>query len=378
MLLNEEISRYNRHLLLPEIGVVGQESLKNARVLVIGAGGLGCPVLQYLCAAGVGKIGIVDFDVVEESNLHRQVLFNDSDIGKLKAETLRTRLQKQNPFVTVDVFDLKLSTGNTLETFSDYQIIIDGTDNFVTRYLVSDACFLLKKILISGSIFKFEGQVSVFDFTKESAPTYRCLFPSPPSAEHALSCEEIGVVGVLPGIVGTLMANEAIKVIVGIGETLSGKVLMLNALNMNFQTVEFERNPEALRSIPKTVLEFKKMDYEFFCGNKTEDVSIKEISVIELAHLISSKEEIQIIDVREIGELPEITTWDSLKIPLSEIEKRATEISKDKKVIFVCKVGMRSHRAIELLQNKIAFKNLLNLKGGVMEWIKITNKTQEV
>lgn len=378
MLSKEEILRYDRHLRLPEIGVAGQERLKSARVLVIGAGGLGCPVLQYISAGGVGKIGIVDYDVVEETNLQRQVLFNVSDIGKPKAETLRAKLQKQNPYVTIEVFNTKLSTENILEIFSNYEIIIDGTDNFATRYLVNDACFLLNKILVSGSIFKFEGQVSVYDFTKENSPTYRCLFPSPPSAEHALSCEDIGVIGVLPGIIGTLMANETIKIIVGIGETLSGKVLMLSALNMNFQTIEFERNTEAVNAIPKTEMEFNKMDYEFFCGSKTEDVSIKEISVIELAHLISSKEEIQIIDVREIGELPEIKDWNSLKIPLGEIEKRAMEISKDKKVIFVCRVGMRSHRAIEILQDKSAFENLINLKGGVMEWIKTTNKILEV
>ncbi|MCB0466314.1 MAG: ThiF family adenylyltransferase, partial [Aequorivita sp.] len=334
--------------------------------------------LQYLCAAGVGKIGIVDFDVVEETNLQRQILFNDSDIGKPKAETVKEKLQKQNPFVEIEVFNTKLSTENALEIISDYEIIIDGTDNFATRYLVNDACFLLKKILISGSIFKFEGQVSVFDFTKENSPTYRCLFPSPPSAAHALSCEEIGVVGVLPGIFGTLMANETIKTIVGIGKTLSGKVLMLNVLNMNFQTVAFERNAESVKTIPQTATAFKKMDYEFFCGNKTENIPIAEISTIELAHLITSKELIQIVDVREKGELPEITDWKSLKIPLSEIETRTAEISKDKKVILICQVGMRSQRAVELLQRKFAFKNLHNLKGGVTEWIKTISKKQEV
>jgi adenylyltransferase/sulfurtransferase len=231
---------------------------------------------------------------------------------------------------------------------------------------------------VSGSIFKFEGQVSVFDFTKATSPTYRCLVPSPPSAEHALSCEEIGVLGVLPGIIGTLMANETIKIIVGIGTTLSGKVLMLNALSTKFQTVEFERNPEAVEAIPLTESAFKKMDYEFFCGNKTKDISIREISVVELSSLISSKAGIQILDVREMWEQPEIAEWHSLKIPLWEIETRAEEISRDKKTIVVCKVGMRSQRAVEVLQSKFAFENLFNLKGGVMEWIKTTNKTQKV
>lgn len=378
MLTKEEIQRYNRHLLLPQIGLAGQERLKNARVLVIGAGGLGCPVLQYLCAVGVGQIGIVDYDIVEETNLQRQILFNVSDVGKPKAKTLKKKLQKQNPYVTIEVFNVKLAVENALEIFSKYDIVLDGTDNFATRYLVNDACFLLKKILVSGSIFKFEGQVSVFDFTKNSSPTYRCLFPSPPAAEHALSCEEIGVIGILPGIVGTLMANETIKIIVGIGETLSGKVLMLNALNTNFQTVEFERNPEAVKSIPKTESAFKRMDYEFFCGNKTEDISIREISTSELLGLISSKAGIQVVDVREIWEEPEIIEWNSLKIPLGEIEKRVAEISREEKVIVVCQVGMRSHRAVAQLQSNFNFKNLFNLKGGVMEWIRTTEKAQKV
>lgn len=378
MLTKEEIQRYNRHLLLPQIGLAGQERLKNARVLVIGAGGLGCPVLQYLCAVGVGQIGIVDYDIVEETNLQRQILFNVSDVGKPKARTLKKKLQKQNPYVTIEVFNVKLAVENALEIFLKYDIVLDGTDNFATRYLVNDACFLLKKTLVSGSIFKFEGQVSVFDFTKNSSPTYRCLFPSPPAAEHALSCEEIGVIGILPGIVGTLMANETIKIIVGIGETLSGKVLMLNALNTNFQTVEFERNPEAVKSIPKTESAFKRMDYEFFCGNKTEAIPIREISTSELLGLISSKAGIQVVDVREIWEEPEIIEWNSLKIPLGEIEKRVAEISREEKVIVVCQVGMRSHRAVAQLQSNFNFKNLFNLKGGVMEWIRTTEKAQKV
>lgn len=378
MLSKEEILRYNRQLLLPEIGMAGQGKLKSARVLVIGAGGLGCPVLQYLCAVGVGKLGIVDFDIVEETNLQRQILFNVSDVGKPKAKTVKKKLQEQNPFVAIEVFNVKLSVENTLEIFSNYDIVIDGTDNFATRYLVNDACFLLKKILVSGSIFKFEGQVSVFDFTKATSPTYRCLFPSPPSAEHALSCEEIGVLGVLPGIIGTLMANETIKIIAGIGTTLSGKVLMLNALSTNFQTVEFERNPDAVKAIPQTESAFKRMDYEFFCGNKTEDKPIKEISVMELSSLISSKSGIQILDVREMWEQPEIAEWQSLKIPLGEIENRAVEISRVKKTIVVCKVGMRSQRAVGILQSKFAFENLFNLKGGVMEWMRITEKTGSI
>ncbi len=376
MLSKQEISRYNRHLLLPEIGMKGQEKLKSARVLVMGAGGLGCPVLLYLTAAGIGTIGIVDFDVVEESNLQRQTIFDVSDIGKPKTEIVKAKLQKQNPFIEIQVFNTKLSTENALEIFSEYDIIIDGTDNFATRYLVHDACFLLHKTLVSGSIFRFEGQVCVFDFRKENAPTYRCLFPSPPSPELAPSCSEAGVVGVLPGVIGTLMANETIKWLTGIGEILTGKLLVLNVLNMNFQTVEFDRNTESVKAIPKTEVEFKQMDYEYFCGSKVKDVSVKEISAGELLDLISAEQNIQILDVREKEEQPEIEALNDLKIPLGEIAEHASEIARDKKVIVICKSGIRSTRAIEILQIKYGFKNLYNLKGGVMEWIMIENKTQ--
>ncbi|MBL0309315.1 MAG: molybdopterin-synthase adenylyltransferase MoeB [Bacteroidetes bacterium] len=378
MLSKQEISRYSRHLLLPEIGMIGQEKLKNSRVLVIGAGGLGCPVLLYLTAAGVGNIGIIDFDLIDETNLHRQILFDSSDIGKPKAEVAKAKLQKQNPLVDIVVLNTKLSTQNALEIFSTYDIIVDGTDNFATRYLVNDACFILKKILVSGSIFRFEGQVAVFDFRKDNVPTYRCLFPSPPSPDLAPSCSEAGVIGVLPGIIGTLMANETIKVITGIGEILSGKLLVMNVLNMNFQTLEFERDSEAINTIPKTEIEFKKMDYEYFCGRRKQDSSVHNISVDELMELILSKEKIQIVDVREINESPIITLLNDLKIPLGEIEERAHEISRDRKVIVICQSGIRSAQAIEILQNQFAFKNLFNLKGGVMEWVMNVNKTEKV
>lgn len=377
MLSSQEISRYSRHLLLSEIGIEGQDKLKSARVLVIGAGGLGCPVLLYLTAAGVGNIGIVDFDLIDETNLQRQILFDSSDVGKPKAETAKIKLVKQNPFVGIEVFNTKLSTENALQIFFGYDIIIDGTDNFATRYLVNDACFILKKILISGFIFKFEGQVTVFDFKRKNIPTYRCLFPSPPSPELALSCSEIGVIGVLPGIIGTLMANETIKVIVGIGEILSGKLLIWDALSMNTQTLEFERNAEAVKLIPKTELEFREMDYEYFCGSKKQDSSVQEISVNELFDLILSNEKIQIVDVREPNEPPEITGLNAIKIPLGEIEERSSEILRNEKVIVICKSGIRSAKAIEILQNKFAFKNLFNLKGGVIEWIMNANETQK-
>jgi len=372
MLSEKEILRYSRHLLLSEIGTEGQEKLKNARVVVIGAGGLGCPVLQYLAAAGVGRIGIVDFDVVDETNLQRQILFDVSDIGKSKAETAKIKLQNQNPLISVTSVNEKLITQNALSLFSEYDIIIDGTDNFSTRYMVNDACVLLGKTLVSGSVFKFQGQVSVFNFKNkngEIGPTYRCLFPTPPSPDDVPSCSEVGVLGVLPGIIGTLMANESLKIITGIGEILSGKLLIADALSMNFNTIELKRNPASLKLIPKSAEEFQKMDYEFFCGTKQNKSSVKEISAPMLFDLINSPEEIQLLDVREPNENPFVEKLNDLKIPLGNLEKRVKEISRNKKVIVFCRSGIRSRKAIELLQNKFGFENLLNLKGGVMEWL---------
>lgn len=376
MLSKQEIARYQRQLLLPEIGMQGQQKLKQARVLVIGAGGLGCPVLLYLAAAGIGKIGIVDFDVVDESNLQRQILYDVSDIGQPKTTSAKAKILKQNPNVDITICNVRLTTENALDIFYNYDIIIDGTDNFATRYLVNDACFLLKKILISGSIFRFEGQVAVFNFTKENTPTYRCLFPSPPNQEQAPSCAEAGVIAVLPGIIGTLMANETIKLIVDIGKVLAGKLLVLNILNMDFHTLEFERNLGAINAIPKTEIDFKKMDYEYFCGSQTKNIFINEITFDQLFDLMQTDKNIQIIDVREKHEQPEIAASNVLKIPIKEIEKHVDEISKNKKVIVVCQSGIRSKQAIELLQNNYGFENLFNLTGGVTAWNLSTNKTK--
>jgi sulfur-carrier protein adenylyltransferase/sulfurtransferase len=381
MLNEKEIVHYSRHILLSEIGRVGQEKLKNARVLVVGAGGLGCPVLMYLTAAGVGKIGIVDFDKVDETNLQRQVLFDVSDIGKQKARIAREKLVQQNPHIEILDINLKLSTANALYLFSDYTIIVDGTDNFSTRYLVNDACVLLEKTLVSGSIFKFQGQLSVFNYRGENGsfgPTYRCLFPSPPPAGSTPSCSEIGVMGVLPGIIGTLMANETIKIITGVGEILSGKILLFDSLNMNFQTIEIERNPEAIKSMPRNKEAFKQMDYEFFCGVDTSTSTIKEISAEELLALLSVHKNIQVLDVRETQEHPQVPALSALNIPLGDIEKHVSLIPRDKQVVVFCRGGTRSRKAIELLSSKHDFDNLYNLKGGVIEWIKICNKKQNV
>lgn len=381
MLTDKEITRYSRHLLLSEIGKEGQERLKGSKVLVIGAGGLGCPVLMYLAAAGVGRIGIVDFDKVDETNLQRQVLFDVKDVGKQKAQVAREKLALQNPHIEIVVHDVKLSTANALELFSAYDIIVDGTDNFSTRYLVNDACALSSKPLVSGSIFKFQGQLSVFNLKNakgEFGPSYRCLFPVPPAPGSAPSCSEIGVLGVLPGIIGTLMANEVIKIITRIGDVLSGRILLVDTLSINFNSVEIDRNPEALKSVPVDANAFKKMDYDLFCGISKSVKEIKEISANELSLLLSKKDTIQLLDVREPMEEPRVPELNDLKIPLSELESRKDLIASDKKVIVFCKSGARSRKAIELLSDKYGFDNLYNLKGGVLEWISTFREKQKI
>lgn len=373
MLNKEEIARYSRHLLLSEIGITGQEKIKSAKILVIGAGGLGCPALQYLTAMGIGEIGIVDFDKVEESNLQRQILYSIEDIGKLKTEAAVSKLSKQNPFVKFNSYPVRLDNQNAIELFSKYDLIIDGTDNFATRYLVNDACVLLNKPLIYGSIYKFEGQVSVLNYTDssgQSGPTYRCLFPTPPPSGSIPNCSEIGVLGVLPGIIGTLQATEAIKIISGIGEPLSGKLLLFDALAMSFQVIEITRNNEWINSAPKNIEEFLKTDYEYFCGNKNSESSTKSISVNELKLIIENKLDVQLLDVRETYEEPQISELMDLKIPLGDIHNQTHLISKNKKVIVFCKSGSRSKRAIEILEKDFGFTNLHNLEGGIISWSK--------
>lgn len=371
MLNKEEIARYSRHLLLSEIGTTGQEKIKSAKILVIGAGGLGCPALQYLTAMGVGVIGIIDFDKVEESNLQRQILYSIEDIRKLKTEAAVSKLSKQNPFVKFNSYPVRLDNQNAIEFFSQYDLIIDGTDNFATRYLVNDACVILNKPLIYGSIYKFEGQVSVLNYTDSSGqtgPTYRCLFPTPPLSGSIPNCSEIGVLGVLPGIIGTLQATEAIKIISGIGEPLSGKLLLFDALVMSFQVIGISRNNEWGNSAPKNIEEFLRMDYEYFCGNKNSESSTKSISADELKLIIENNSEIQLLDVREPFEEPQISELMDLKIPLGDIHNQTHLISKKKKVIVFCKSGSRSKRAIEILEKDFGFTNLHNLEGGVISW----------
>lgn len=351
MLNKEEINRYSRHILLPELGEEGQLKLKNAKVLVVGAGGLGCPVLQYLCAAGIGTIGIVDFDKVEESNLQRQVLYSTEDIGKHKAEVAKEKLAKQNPHINLITHTSYLNSSNALEIISGYNIVVDGSDNFSTRYLVNDACVILNKILVFGSIFKFEAQVSLFNY--KSGPTYRCLYPEPPGYGDVPNCAEIGVLGVLPGICGTFMANEVIKIIAEIGEVLSGKLLMFNILTMRFNSIEINLVPEN-RNIKKLI------DYDIFCGNTNE------ITAFQLKQKIESKEDFQLIDVREREEY-QLKNIGGILIPLGKLKENLNQIDLEKDVIVHCASGARSKKAISILQEN-GFTKVYNLKNGLLDF----------
>ncbi|KJS07164.1 MAG: hypothetical protein VR77_01975 [Flavobacteriales bacterium BRH_c54] len=362
MLSESEKKRYNRHLILDKVGIEGQQRLKNARVLVIGAGGLGCPVLLYLTAAGVGNIGIIDFDTVDESNLQRQVLFTTEDIGKNKALAAKERLLARNNCIEITVFPEKLTTENALELFGQYDIIIDGTDNFSTRYLVNDACVISNKPLIYGAIFKFEGQVTVFNY--QNGPTYRCLFPNPPKAGSVPSCSDIGVLGVLPGLIGLQQANEALKIILQIGEILSGKLTIYNALGADTTIVNITKNETAV-NIAKNI-NFTTFNYDFFCGLTENKNNMKEISINDLAHFLEEKE-LQILDVRMPWEQPKLNDERVINIPLQEIPQQMERIDKSLKTLVFCQHGVRSVNCIEFLE-KQGFDKLINLREGIVDW----------
>jgi sulfur-carrier protein adenylyltransferase/sulfurtransferase len=357
MLSQDELKRYNRHIILQEFGLEGQEKLKAAKVLVIGSGGLGSPVLLYLAAAGVGTIGIVDDDIVGESNLQRQILFDIEDVGASKALTAERKLKNLNPFINIISYPKRLNSSNALEIIKDFDIVVDGSDNFSTRYLCNDACVILNKPLVFGSIFKFEGQVTVFNYN--NGPTYRCLFPEPPLAGEVPNCSQIGVLGVLPGIIGSLQANEVIKVITGIGEVLRGKLFVIDLLKMKSQTYKFSKNPEN-GNINKLI------DYEEFCNERPSN-EISEIDVFVLQEMIEKGEEFDLLDVRNPYEV-EICEIGGTNIPLDTLENNVSMISRDKKTIVYCHYGSRSLSAIQLLQKKYGFNNLLNLRGGINDW----------
>jgi sulfur-carrier protein adenylyltransferase/sulfurtransferase len=366
-LSNEELRRYNRHIILPRFGLVAQGKLKASRVLVVGSGGLGSPLLLYLAAAGVGTIGVIDFDVVDETNLQRQVLFGISDIGKSKAEIAAEKLQSLNPYVHVKIYSEKLSSVNALEIISDYDIVADGTDNFPTRYLVNDACVLSGKPYVYGSVFQFEGQLSLFNYKNkkgELGPNYRDLFPTPPPPELVPDCASGGVLGVLPGIIGSMQALEVIKAITGIGENLSGKFLVFDALTASSKIFSIKRNADnPLNGEHPTITALT--DYDEFCGISSTD--IKEISVQEFEELKTSGSDFQLIDVREPAEF-EVDNIGADLVPLKTLEENINKINRNKQVIIHCESGARSRQAILLLQKNFGFSNLYNLTGGLVEY----------
>ncbi len=360
----EELARYNRHIIIPEFGFEAQQKLKAAKVLVIGSGGLGSPVLLYLAAAGIGTIGIVDFDVVDDSNLQRQVLFGVNEIGVPKVEAAKQRLQALNPHIQINTYNTQLTSKNALDIIKDYDVVADGTDNFPTRYLVNDACVILGKPNIYASIFQFEGQVSVFNYKNaegEAGPNYRDLYPSPPPPGLVPSCAEGGVLGVLPGIIGSLQASEVIKVITGLGETLSGRFFIFDALSFETRTFNIKRNADA-PAITGLI------DYEQFCGVKAVERPVKEITAKELYDLQVTGEPFQLIDVREPHEYDIVNIGAEL-IPLASVTANADRVAKDKKVVVHCKMGGRSAKAIRDLEDKFGFDNLYNLKGGILSYI---------
>ena len=370
----EELARYNRHIIIPCFGLDAQKKLKGAKVLVIGAGGLGSPVLLYLAAAGVGTIGIVDFDVVDDSNLQRQVLFGVDEVGQSKAESAKLRIEALNPHIKVKTYDTQLSSQNALDIIKDYDVVADGTDNFPTRYLVNDACVLLGKTNVYASIFQFEGQVSVFNYRDkngELGPNYRDLYATPPPPGLVPSCAEGGVLGVLPGIIGSMQALEVIKVITGVGETLSGKFFIFDALTFENRTFKITRNDEnPVNGKNPTITGL--IDYELFCGVKAVEKPVKEISSEELNSWQNNGENFQLIDVREPFEY-EIVNIGAELIPMGNIIENESKISKDKKVVIHCKSGIRSAKAIRDLEDKFGFDNLYNLKGGILGYIDDVN-----
>ena len=369
-LSHEEIHRYSRHLLIPDVGLEGQRKLKAASVLVVGTGGLGSPVALYLAAAGIGRIGLVDYDVVDFSNLQRQIIHGESRLGDLKVESARDRLLDLNPEIQVDIYNEFLNSQNAFKIAEPYDIIIDGTDNFPTRYLVNDLCVLTGKPNVYGSIYRFDGQASVFNL--EGGPCYRCLFPEPPPPGLVPSCAEGGVLGVLPGTIGSIQATETLKLILGVGEPLVGRLLLYDALDLSFQTVKLEKNPDCkvCGGNPEVT---ELIDYEAFCGvpaHDHEEGSAGEewdITAQELASKLEASGSLRLIDVREPHEL-EISHLEGAElIPLGQFASRLSELDSSEEIVLFCKAGTRSTRALEILASA-GFKKVKNLKGGINAW----------
>jgi adenylyltransferase/sulfurtransferase len=376
-LTRDEVQRYSRHLIMPEVGIEGQRKLKAARVLCVGAGGLGAPAAMYLAAAGVGTLGLVDFDAVDASNLHRQVIYGTTDVGKPKLDAARDRLRSMNSSVNVVTHEVALTSKNALDVLKDYDIILDGTDNFQTRYLVNDACVLLGKPNAYGSIFRFDGQASVF--AVKGGPCYRCLYPEPPPPGLVPSCAEGGVLGVLPGVIGVIQATEAIKLILGSGQPLIGRLLLYDALQMRFRELKLRRDPECpICGDHPTIHEL--IDYDQFCGvvpahTQPASASVPEVTVEQLKAKMDRGDDFFLLDVREPNEFQICRIAGSTLIPLGELAQRTGELDRDREMVVHCKMGGRSAKAVSLLQER-GFKNVSNLKGGILAWIDRVDPSQ--
>jgi molybdopterin/thiamine biosynthesis adenylyltransferase/rhodanese-related sulfurtransferase len=361
-LTREELARYSRHLILPDVGVEGQKRLKAARVLLVGAGGLGSPLALYLSAAGVGTLGIVDFDKVDVTNLQRQVVHGTADVGRSKIDSAAERIYDINPYVNVERFETRLTSENALEIIREFDIVVDGTDNFATRYLVNDACVILGKPNVYGSIFRFEGQASVL--ATPEGPCYRCLFREPPPPGLVPSCAEGGVLGVLPGLVGTIQATEAIKLILGIGEPLIGRLLLVDALTAQFRTVKIRRDPTCPACGTHEIREL--IDYDAFCGG-TDPVTVKEITPREVAQKLARGDDFDLIDVREPFEWEIAHIEGARLVPLSTFPAAIRDLDASREIVVQCKVGGRSARAADALI-AAGFRNVWNLAGGITRW----------
>lgn len=360
-----EVERYSRQLVLPEVGPEGQRRLKGSSVLIVGAGGLGIPASVYLAAAGVGRIGIVDHDVIERSNLHRQTIYSESDVGGQKAEVAAQKLRQINPYVTVVPHGVKLDSSNAMEILDAYDVVVDCTDNFPARYLISDATVLLRKPDVYASIFRFDGQVSVFDARK--GPCYRCLFPEPPPPDTVQDCAVAGVMGVLPGIMGSLQAVQVMNLLLGTGQSLAGRLVLFNGTDMTFNELRIRKNPDC-PICGKNPRITKLIDYEEFCGLKKPSVAVGEIAPRELKRLMDSGEKILLLDVREPFENAYCRLESSKLIPLGELERRVGELSGDDRIVVYCHVGIRSARATEFLVSR--GHRAQNLRGGISAWAR--------
>jgi molybdopterin/thiamine biosynthesis adenylyltransferase/rhodanese-related sulfurtransferase len=367
-LTQEEMRRYSRQLAMPEVSVEGQSRLKGSRVLLVGTGGLGSPAGLYLAAAGVGRLGLIDFDAVSVSNLHRQILYSTNDVGRPKLEAARDRLASLNPGITIATHDTRLSSKNALDLFENYDIIVDGSDNFATRYLVNDACVLAGKPNVYGSVLRFSGQASVFGL--DGGPCYRCLYPEPPPPGLVPDCDEAGVLGVLPGIIGSIQAAEAIKLIIGAGVSLSGRLLLLDALKMATREIEIPKDPECPVCGPNRTID-RLIDYDAFCGASDDkahpsSTAIPEITPLELKARLDEHHDVFLLDVREPFEY-QICNLGGHLIPLAEIAARMNELDRAKDTVVYCRSGVRSAMVVGILR-RLGFERVWNLRGGILAW----------